>query len=105
MISPQSLQRIEALIESAEEEGAKIDIVRRCYRLKGYPNGNFIGPTVISGVKPHMKCYKEEPGPLLICLEADTLAEATELANANPYGNGPPSSLTPAPRPPGCRRT
>ncbi|POR33921.1 Methylmalonate-semialdehyde dehydrogenase, mitochondrial [Tolypocladium paradoxum] len=89
VISPQSLQRIESLIASAEEEGAKIVLDGRGYRPAGYPSGNFIAPTIISGVRPHMRCYKEEIfGPVLVCLEAETLAEATELVNSNPYGNG-----------------
>ncbi|KAJ1546059.1 Methylmalonate-semialdehyde dehydrogenase [acylating] mitochondrial [Cladochytrium tenue] len=56
---------------------------------KGYEGGNFVGPTVLANVKPHMRCYKEEIfGPVLVCMEADSLAEAVELINANPYGNG-----------------
>lgn len=36
-----------------------------------------------------MECYKEEIfGPVLICLNADTLEDAIDLVNANPYGNG-----------------
>jgi malonate-semialdehyde dehydrogenase (acetylating)/methylmalonate-semialdehyde dehydrogenase len=36
-----------------------------------------------------MKCYKEEIfGPVLITLNVDTLDEAVELINKNPYGNG-----------------
>lgn len=89
VISPHSLKRIEALIASAEQEGAKVILDGRGYRPKNYPNGNFLGPTVISGVNPHMKCYTEEIfGPVLVCLEAQTLEEANELLNRNPYGNG-----------------
>lgn len=36
-----------------------------------------------------MECYIEEIfGPVLLCMNADTLDEAIELINANPYGNG-----------------
>lgn len=36
-----------------------------------------------------MKCYKEEIfGPVLVALTVDTLDEAVELINSNPYGNG-----------------
>lgn len=58
VISPQSLERIEKLISSAEDEGAEIVLDGRGHRPNGYPNGNFLGPTIIRGVKPHMKCYK-----------------------------------------------
>jgi acyl-CoA reductase-like NAD-dependent aldehyde dehydrogenase len=49
----------------------------------------FVGPTIISNVKPDMECYREEIfGPVLVCLTADTMDEAIELINKNPYGNG-----------------
>ena len=36
-----------------------------------------------------MTCYKEEIfGPVLVSMEADTLDDAIEIINANPYGNG-----------------
>lgn len=36
-----------------------------------------------------MQCYKEEIfGPVLVIVEVDTLDDAIELANSNPYGNG-----------------
>jgi malonate-semialdehyde dehydrogenase (acetylating)/methylmalonate-semialdehyde dehydrogenase len=36
-----------------------------------------------------MKCYTEEIfGPVLVCLNVETLDEAIELINANEYGNG-----------------
>ena len=36
-----------------------------------------------------MTCYKEEIfGPVLVVVNVDTLDEAIELVNSNPYGNG-----------------
>src|SRR5271167_3084073 len=36
-----------------------------------------------------MECYREEIfGPVLVCLNAETLEDAIDLVNANPYGNG-----------------
>lgn len=36
-----------------------------------------------------MRCYKEEIfGPVLVCLSVDTLDEAIDIINKNPYGNG-----------------
>ena len=36
-----------------------------------------------------MTCYTEEIfGPVLVCLNVDSLDEAIELINDNPYGNG-----------------
>ncbi|KAL1603862.1 aldehyde dehydrogenase (NADP(+)) ald6 [Paraconiothyrium brasiliense] len=89
VISPQSKKRIEDLIASAEEEGATILLDGRGQKPEKYPNGNWVGPTIIANVKPHMKCYKEEIfGPVLVCLNVETIDEAIELINANEYGNG-----------------
>ena len=58
-------------------------------QVPGYEKGNFVGPTILTNVKTSMKCYKEEIfGPVLLCLQADTLDDAIELINRNPYGNG-----------------
>lgn len=36
-----------------------------------------------------MTCYKEEIfGPVLVILEAETLDDAIQVINDNPYGNG-----------------
>ncbi|TAQ90523.1 hypothetical protein B7494_g1161 [Chlorociboria aeruginascens] len=89
VISPQSKERIEKLIASAEAEGATILLDGRGYKPAKYPNGNWIGPTIITNVKPHMKCYTEEIfGPVLVCLNVDSLDSAIDLINANEYGNG-----------------
>lgn len=42
--------------------------------VPGYERGNFVGPTIIAGVKPHMQCYLQEIfGPVLVCLEVRLL--------------------------------
>ncbi|KAH2226347.1 hypothetical protein KXV37_006813 [Aspergillus fumigatus] len=84
VISPESKKRIEDLIASAEQEGATILLDGRGYKPEKYPNGNFVGPTIITNVTPDMKCYKEEIfGPVLICLNVPTLDDAIELINKN----------------------
>jgi malonate-semialdehyde dehydrogenase (acetylating) / methylmalonate-semialdehyde dehydrogenase len=89
VISPQSKERIESLIASAKEEGATILLDGRGFKPEKYPNGNWVAPTIITNVTPDMRCYKEEIfGPVLVCLNVDTLDEAIELINQNEYGNG-----------------
>ncbi|KAF1813671.1 methylmalonate-semialdehyde dehydrogenase mitochondrial precursor [Eremomyces bilateralis CBS 781.70] len=89
VISPEAKRRIEDVIASAEKEGATILLDGRGAHPEKYPNGNFIGPTVIANVKPHMRCYTEEIfGPVLVCLNVDTIDEAIEMSNNNEYGNG-----------------
>eukprot|EP00488_Nonionellina_sp_1-RS-2012_P001218 TRINITY_DN196_c0_g1_i2.p1 TRINITY_DN196_c0_g1~~TRINITY_DN196_c0_g1_i2.p1 ORF type:complete len:122 (-),score=37.42 TRINITY_DN196_c0_g1_i2:196-561(-) len=61
---------------------------RNC-KVDAYPNGNFVGATVITGVEPGMKCYDEEIfGPVMLIKTCDTLDEAIQLTNRNEYGNG-----------------
>ena len=50
--------------------------------MKEYPNGNFVGPTVISNMTTDMDAYKQEIfGPVLCVINVDTLDEAIELIN------------------------
>lgn len=89
VISPQAKERIEQLIGTAEKEGATIALDGRGKKPEKYPNGNWVGPTIITNVKPEMTCYKEEIfGPVLVCLNVPTLDDAIKLINDNEYGNG-----------------
>jgi len=89
LISPQAKARVVDLIESGVEEGASLALDGREVVVPKYPKGNFVGPTVLTNVQPHMRCYKEEIfGPVLVCLFVDTLDDAIKLINNNPYGNG-----------------
>ncbi|KAF0972198.1 hypothetical protein FDP41_009506 [Naegleria fowleri] len=89
LISPQSKTRVEGLIASAEQEGAKVVLDGRGIVVKGYEHGNFVGPTIITDVKANMKCYTEEIfGPVMLIMFAKDLDEAIKIINTNPYGNG-----------------
>lgn len=89
VISAQAKQRIEDLIESGVQEGAKLILDGRGIKVPNYGSGYFVGPTILTDVTPKMKCYTEEIfGPVLIILKADTIDQAIEIINANPYGNG-----------------
>ncbi|PVU85004.1 hypothetical protein BB559_007260 [Furculomyces boomerangus] len=84
-----ALARAEGLIQSAADEGATILLDGRNPTIEDYPNGNFLAPTIIDNVKPHMQCYQQEIfAPVLVILRADTLDEAIEIVNNNRYGNG-----------------
>lgn len=89
VISPQAKERIEKLIQTGVDQGAKLLLDGRGIKVQGYEKGNFIGPTILADVKPGMSVYNEEIfGPVLICLSADTLDDAIDMINKNPYGNG-----------------
>ncbi|WP_336356753.1 CoA-acylating methylmalonate-semialdehyde dehydrogenase [Pseudomonas granadensis] len=89
VISKKAKARILELIESGIKEGAKLELDGRDIQVPGYEQGNFVGPTLFSGVTPAMQIYTQEIfGPVLVVLEVDTLDQAIALVNANPFGNG-----------------
>ncbi len=88
-ISPQARDRVLSLIAQGKKEGAVCLVDGSHCTVDGYPNGNWVGPTVFTQVKPGMTIYEQEVfGPVLCLIEADTLEEAIALINASPYGNG-----------------
>ena len=89
LISPQAKQRVLALIEQGKKEGASCLLDGSQCTVVGFPNGNWVGPTVFGDVKVDMEIYKQEIfGPVLLLVKVKTLEEAITLINNNPYGNG-----------------
>ncbi|GGI90565.1 CoA-acylating methylmalonate-semialdehyde dehydrogenase [Halopseudomonas pertucinogena] len=89
VISRSALDRINGLIQKGIDEGAELVLDGRNPDVPGYADGNFVGPTILAGVKPGMSVYDTEIfGPVLCVMEADSLDEAIEIINANPNGNG-----------------
>lgn len=89
VISPLAKDRILGLIGAGIKQGATCPLDGRDIKVEKYPNGNFVGPTILTDVKTSYDCYKEEIfGPVLSVINADTLEEAINIINSNPYGNG-----------------
>lgn len=89
VISKNALNRIQGLIEDGAREGAKLELDGRGIKVAGFEQGNFIGPTIFSGVRPGMKIYTTEIfGPVMAIMGVDTLQDAIDLINRNPFGNG-----------------
>ena len=89
LISRNAKNRVLGLIEDGIREGATLELDGRGIKVSGYEQGNFVGPTIFSGVKPDMKIYTTEIfGPVMVIVCVDTLSDAIELINANPFGNG-----------------
>jgi malonate-semialdehyde dehydrogenase (acetylating) / methylmalonate-semialdehyde dehydrogenase len=82
-------ERVENYIQMGVDEGAKLVMDGRGFRLQGYERGFFIGPTLFDGVTRGMKTYNEEIfGPVLQVMRADTVEEAVRLPSEHQYGNG-----------------
>jgi len=89
VVSQAALDKIEALIASAEKDGCEILLDGRNCVVKGYENGYFLGPTVIAGVEAWMEVYTTEVfGPVLLLMQADSLDDSLNIIAENPFGNG-----------------
>jgi malonate-semialdehyde dehydrogenase (acetylating)/methylmalonate-semialdehyde dehydrogenase len=89
VISKNAKNRILGLVEDGVKEGAKLELDGRNIKVAGYEQGNFVGPTIFSGVTPTMKIYTNEIfGPVMCIVGVNTLDEAIAVVNKNPFGNG-----------------
>ena len=89
LISLAAKERVLSFIKQGKEEGAELLLDGSAFKSQKYPKGNFVGPTLFDKVTAQMTIYKEEIfGPVLLCMRVNSLDEALEVINNNPYGNG-----------------
>jgi acyl-CoA reductase-like NAD-dependent aldehyde dehydrogenase len=75
---------LEEQLEDAIAKGAEVQLGGK--RVKN-GRGLFFAPTVITGIRPEMKLWKEETfGPILPIVSFDTPDEAIRMANSTQYG-------------------
>lgn len=87
LISEAHRDRVASYVEGAPAEGASV-LLDGVAQRPDRP-GFFLGVSVIDQVTPDMACYRDEIfGPVLSVVRAADYAEAVDLVNANPYGNG-----------------
>jgi len=87
VVTAAARDRITGYIASGEQAGAELVVDGRELEYEG--DGFFVGPTLIDHVTTEMDVYRDEIfGPVLAVVRVETLAEAIELINANPYANG-----------------
>lgn len=88
VITKESKERIEKLIQKGVNEGAVLLLDGRKISVAGGEDGNFIGPTIFGSVKSESEIYKTEIfGPVLILINVDSLEDAITLINQSRYGN------------------
>ncbi|MBO9464891.1 CoA-acylating methylmalonate-semialdehyde dehydrogenase [Tropicibacter sp. R15_0] len=89
VITAASQARINGLVQSGVDQGAKLVVDGRDFKLQGYENGFFVGPSYFDNVTPDMDIYKEEIfGPVLSQVRTDNYEDALSLVMDNDYGNG-----------------
>jgi malonate-semialdehyde dehydrogenase (acetylating) / methylmalonate-semialdehyde dehydrogenase len=88
VIDKAAKERIEKYITEAEQQGAKVLVDGRGYKVAGHEDGTYVGPTVIDFVQKGMAIATEEVfGPVISIMHVGTLDEAIAIENASPYGN------------------
>ncbi|APE36027.1 methylmalonate-semialdehyde dehydrogenase (acylating) [Nocardia mangyaensis] len=81
--------RVAEYIDAGENAGAEVVLDGRALTVEGAPDGFWLGPTILDGVRPTMSVYTDEIfGPVLSVVRVGTYEEAVALINANRYGNG-----------------
>lgn len=88
VISAQSKARIEQLIGRGLHDGGRALFDGRNPQIPGGERGNFLRPTILSGIGPdHELAGTEIFGPVLALQAAGSLEEAIRILSASPYGN------------------
>jgi malonate-semialdehyde dehydrogenase (acetylating)/methylmalonate-semialdehyde dehydrogenase len=81
--------KVRRYVDVGVEEGASLVVDGRDMTIADHEDGFFLGPCLFDKVTPEMTVYKDELfGPVLVVVRVDTLDEAIDLVNRNPYGNG-----------------
>ncbi|MBD3763890.1 MAG: CoA-acylating methylmalonate-semialdehyde dehydrogenase [Rhodobacterales bacterium] len=89
LVTGAAMDRVKGLITRGVDQGAKLVCDGRDFKLQGYEDGFFVGPTLFDRVTPDMDIYRQEIfGPVLSTVRAQSYEEALALAMDHEYGNG-----------------
>lgn len=81
--------KVLSYIEIAKAEGATCVLGGGAYDGPGARGGQFVAPTIFTGVSNRMRIAQEEVfGPVLVAIPFDTEEEAYEIANDTAFGLG-----------------
>ena len=88
VITPESKDRINNLIQLGIDEGAKIVLDGRNASISGYEKGNFLTPTILENVALDKELIKTEIfGPVMSLVSMRSIEEAIQFVNSGNYGN------------------
>jgi succinate-semialdehyde dehydrogenase/glutarate-semialdehyde dehydrogenase len=83
LVNERRLEAVEALINEAVADGAKLETGGKRIGNKG----SYFEPTVLSGVRTDMRIMNEEPfGPVALVMPFKTFEDVVTEANRLPYG-------------------
>lgn len=86
LVNRAQFEKVQDLIQSAIDEGAEL-VAGGTGRPDGRNAGYFVKPTVLAGVTPEMRIWREETfGPVATITSYNDAEQAVELANDTDYG-------------------
>jgi malonate-semialdehyde dehydrogenase (acetylating)/methylmalonate-semialdehyde dehydrogenase len=89
LVTRAHLDRVKSYVDVGVQEGARLVVDGRGFKMQGYENGFFMGGCLFDDVTPDMRIYKEEIfGPVLSVVRAKDYEEALRLPSEHEYGNG-----------------
>jgi malonate-semialdehyde dehydrogenase (acetylating)/methylmalonate-semialdehyde dehydrogenase len=89
LVTKQHRDKVASYLDTAAAQGATVVADGREHPLFEGSDGFFLGASLIDGVTPAMDCYRDEIfGPVLTVVRVGSYADALQLINDNPYGNG-----------------
>jgi len=88
VITRQSKDRVESLINAGEKQGAKVLIDGRNSQVPKHESGNFVMPTILDGLPASSDLTDTEIfGPVLSLVHADDIDQALDFLNHSAFGN------------------
>jgi malonate-semialdehyde dehydrogenase (acetylating)/methylmalonate-semialdehyde dehydrogenase len=89
LVTKAHLDKVRSYVDLGVQEGAKLVVDGRNFKMQGYENGFYMGGCLFDDVRPDMRIYKEEIfGPVLSVVRAKDYNEALRLPSEHEYGNG-----------------
>ncbi len=87
LVGPAALEKVQRQVEDALSKGATLVCGGKRLTENGLAKGYFFAPTLLSGITPDMRIYREETfGPVAPVIPFDTEEEVLEMANDTHYG-------------------
>jgi malonate-semialdehyde dehydrogenase (acetylating)/methylmalonate-semialdehyde dehydrogenase len=89
LVTKAHLDKVRSYVDLGVQEGAKLVVDGRNFKMQGYENGFYMGGCLFDDVRSDMRIYKEEIfGPVLSVVRAKNYEEALRLPTEHEYGNG-----------------
>lgn len=89
LVTKSAKERVLANVQKGIGEGGKLMVDGRGVQVEGFPNGYYLGSTILDDITPTMSVAQQEVfGPLASVLHVETLDEALDIVNnSTNYGN------------------